>query len=134
MAEWFDSRTPDQSQRIDPARSGTWTTTELDQLVAACDVVSVVQLNKGPSGIMGKALTAGSRWSRPDPRCARTSWASTKGGLAADMTAPAVAAALRELYTWEPGRVSTEGLPPATTEVFAQTLLGTRPDGRLPGS
>lgn len=32
---------------------------ELDQLVAACDAVSVVQLNKGPSGIMSKALTVG---------------------------------------------------------------------------
>ena len=51
----------------------------------------------------------------------------TKGGLATEMTAPAVAAALRELYTWPPGRVNTDALPPATAEAFAENLLGARP-------
>ena len=133
VAEWLDSRTPEQLQRL-ILRARHLDNDELDQLVAACDVVSVVQLNKGPSGIMGKALTAGVPVVSAGSKVRAHELGVTRGGLATDMTAPAVAAGLRELYTWEPGRVSTDGLPPATAETFAETLLGVRPDGRLPGS
>jgi hypothetical protein len=133
VADWLAARTPEQRGRL-ILRARHLDNDELDQLVAACDVVSVVQLNKGPSGIMGKALTAGVPVVSAGSKVRAHELGVTHGGLATDMTAPAVAAALRELYTWEPGRVSTDGLPPATAETFAETLLGVRPDGRLPGS
>jgi hypothetical protein len=133
VAEWFDSRTPEQLQRLIP-RTRHLRNDELDQLVAACDVVSVVQLNKGPSGVMGKALTAGVPVVSAGSKVRAHELGVTKGGLATEMTAPAVAAALRDLYTWELGRVGPDALPPATAETFAETLLGVRPDGRLPGS
>lgn len=126
VAEWIDSRTPEQLQRL-ILRTRHLDNDELDQLVAACDVVSVVQLNKGPSGIMGKALTAGVPVVSAGSKVRAHELGVTKGGVATDMTASAVAAGLRELYTWEPGRVNTDALPPATTEAFAENLLGVRP-------
>lgn len=133
VAEWINARTPEQLQRL-ILRTRHLDNDELDQLVAACDVVSVVQLNKGPSGIMGKALTAGVPVVSAGSKVRAQELRVTNGGLASEMTAPAVAAALRDLLTWPLGRVSTDGLPPATAETFAETLLGVRPDGKLPGS
>jgi hypothetical protein len=133
VAAWLDARTPEQRQRL-ILRARHLDNDELDQLVAACDVVSVVQLNKGPSGIMGKALTAGVPVVSAGSKVRARELAVTKGGVATEMSAPAVAAGLRELYGWPPGRVSTAGLPPATPETFAATLLGVGPHGRLPGS
>lgn len=133
VAQWLDSRTSEQLQRL-ILRRRHLENDELDQLVAACDVISVVQLNKGPSGIMGKALTAGVPVVSAGSKVRAHELGVTGGGLATEMTAPAVAEALRELFTWDAGRVGTEGLPPATPETFAETLLGVRPDGRLPGS
>lgn len=133
VAEWLDARTPSEAARL-IERRGHLSNDELDQLVAACDVVSVVQLNKGPSGIMGKALTAGVPVVTAGSRVRAREVAVTRGGVAAEMTPDSIAGALRELYRWAPGRVSTDGLPPATAERFAETLLGVRPDGRLPGA
>ena len=133
VAEWLAARTPEQLQRL-ILRCRHLDNDELDQLVAACDVVSVVQLNKGPSGIMGKALTAGVPVVSAGSKVRARELSVTDGGLATGMTAPEVSAGLRELYTWEPGRVGTDGLPPATAETFAETLLGVHRDGRLPGS
>jgi hypothetical protein len=133
VQEWLDARTAEQRERL-ILRCRHLENDELDQLVAACDVISVVQLNKGPSGIMGKALTAGVPVVSAGSKVRAHELDVTRGGLATAMTAPAVATGLRELYTWEPGRVSTDRLPPATAETFAETLLGVRADGRLPGS
>jgi hypothetical protein len=105
---------------------------ELDQLVAACDVISVVQLNKGPSGIMGKALTAQVPVVTAGSKVRERELRVTHGGLAADMTAESIAQALRELYEWDVSRVGGADLPAATAEAFAERLLGVGPDGRLP--
>ena len=97
---------------------------ELDQLVAACDVISVVQPYKGPSGLMGKALVAGvpvvTAGSEVRAREAR----ATGGGLAAEMTAESVAAALRRLYADGAAALRDNAVPPATREDFAERLLG----------
>ncbi len=95
---------------------------ELDKLVAACDVVSVVQLNKGPSGIMGKALTAGVPVVTAGSRVRARELSVTRAGLAAEMTAPSIADALRRCYAGEVGIDPTE-LPEATEEMFALRLL-----------
>ena len=107
---------------------------ELDQLVAACDVISVVQLNRGPSGIMGKALAAGVPVVTAGSKVRARELAVTRAGLAADMTVDSIAAALRELYRWPPDAVGASGIPLPTTDAFAERLLGVGPDGLLPGA
>ena len=104
---------------------------ELDKLVAACDVVSVVQLNKGPSGIMGKALTAGVPVVTAGSRVRAREVAVTHGGLAADMTVPSIADALRRLYAEGGALIRADVLPAATGETFARALLGVDADGRV---
>ena len=106
-------------------------TDELDQLVAACDVVSVVQLNKGPSGIMGKALTAGVPVVTAGSRVRARELRVTQGGIAADMTAPSIADALRRLYVDGAAMIRADALPPATGETFAAALLGVDERGQL---
>lgn len=96
---------------------------ELDQLVAACDVVSVVQPYKGPSGLMGKALVAGvpvvTAGSKVRAREAR----ATGGGIAAEMNADSIATALRRLYADGAATLRRRAVPPATPEEFAARLL-----------
>jgi hypothetical protein len=130
VAEWLDTRSAEQLQRL-ILRRGHLGNTELDELVAACDVVSVVQLNKGPSGIMGKALTARVPVVTAGSKVRARELAVTQGGLAAQMDAPSIAAALRRLYTWDISAVGSDRLPPATAEAFAETLLGVGPGGLL---
>jgi hypothetical protein len=107
---------------------------ELDQLVAACDVVSVVQLNKGPSGIMGKALAAGVPVVTAGSKVRARELSVTRAGLAAEMAPDSIAAALRELYEWAPDAVGSAGVALPTTDAFAERLLGVGPDGLLPGA
>jgi hypothetical protein len=123
VGEWLDSRAPGELERM-ILRRGHLGNDELDQLVAACDVVSVVQLNKGPSGIMGKALTAGVPVVTAGSKVRARELEVTRGGLAARMTPGSVADALRALYGWDATAIGTAGLPPATAEAFAETLLG----------
>ena len=96
---------------------------ELDQLVAACDVISVVQLNKGPSGIMGKALAAGVPVVTAGSKVRARELAVTHAGTAADMTAPSIADALRGLYGKSLADLGADVVP-ATRAEFAETLLG----------
>jgi hypothetical protein len=56
----------------------------------------------------------------------------THGGLAADMTSASIAEALRTLYHQGSSAIRAGGLPPATAEAFAETLLGVGSDGLLP--
>ncbi|HEX3336886.1 MAG TPA: hypothetical protein VHS54_10535 [Jatrophihabitans sp.] len=131
VGEWLDSRPPGELDRM-ILRRRHLDNAELDQLVAACDVISVVQLNKGPSGIMGKALTAEVPVVTAGSKVRARELTVTHGGLAADMTAASIAEALRTLYRQGSAAVRAGGLPPATAEAFAETLLGVGADGRLP--
>ena len=107
-------------------RDGHLTNDEFDKLVAASDVVSVVQPYKGPSGLMGKALVAGvpvvTAGSKVREREARV----TGGGLAAEMTVDSIAAALRRLYADGAATLRRRAVPPATPEEFAARLLDVR--------
>jgi hypothetical protein len=135
VRQWLDTAPPGYLDRL-IVRDKHLANDELDQLVAACDVISVVQPYKGPSGIMGKALvaevpvvTAGSAVRAREAKV-------TGGGLAAELTADSVAAALRRLYEQGNAGIRADRLPPATFEAFAERLLGVGPDrrrhGRLP--
>jgi len=123
VQEWFDVQPDHVMQRI-ILRAGYLDNDELDQLVAACDAISVVQLNKGPSGVMGKALTAEVPVVTAGSRVRARELAVTHGGLAADMTPASIADALRELFVDGARNIRTDALPPATGEAFAETLLG----------
>ena len=130
VQKWLDARLPAERERM-ILRCRHLDNAELDQLVAACDVVSVVQLNKGPSGIMGKALTAQVPVVTGGSKVRACEVAVTHGGLAAQMTVGSLANALRKLYGWDASAVGAAGLPPATAEAFAETLLG-QSDVRAP--
>lgn len=120
---WADGLPAEQRGRL-IERDKHLTNDELDQLVAASDVISVVQPYKGPSGLMGKALVAGvpvvTAGSKVRAREARV----TQGGLAADMTVDSIAAALRRLYADGGAMLREHAVPPATREAFAERLLG----------
>lgn len=120
---WADGLPAEQRARL-IERDKHLTNDELDQLVAASDVISVVQPYKGPSGLMGKALVAGvpvvTAGSKVRAREARV----TQGGLAADMTVDSIAAALRRLYADGGAMLREHAVPPATREAFAERLLG----------
>lgn len=128
QAAWYAALDDDAKRRI-VLRGGFLTDQMLDALVAASDVVVVAQLNKGPSGIMGKALaaevpvvTAGSVVRAAEVR-------GTKGGLAADLSVDGLAEAFRELARRGTWQVDADAAPPATAETFAATILGEHTDG-----
>jgi glycosyltransferase involved in cell wall biosynthesis len=125
VRRWVDALAPETRARL-IERDKHLGNDELDQLVAACDVISVVQPYKGPSGLMGKALvaavpvvTAGSKVRQREARV-------TGGGLAADMTVDSIAAALRRLYADGAATLRRRAVPPATAEEFAARLLDVR--------
>ena len=128
QAAWYAALDEDAKRRI-VLREGFLSDQVLDDLVAASDVVVVAQLNKGPSGIMGKALaaevpvvTAGSVVRASEVR-------GTKGGLAAELSVDGMAGAFRELARRGAWRVDADAVPPATADGFAAAILGVRLDG-----
>jgi hypothetical protein len=130
---WVAARTPQARSRM-IIRDKHLGNEELDQLVAASDVISVVQPYKGPSGVMGKALVAGVPVVTAGSKVRAREAKVTGGGLAAEMTTQSVAAALRRLYAEGAATIRDRAVPPATAEKFAETLLGVGADGLLPGS
>jgi hypothetical protein len=125
VAEWLDGQPAAALDRM-ILRRRHLANDELDQLVAACDVVSVVQLNKGPSGIMGKALAAGVPVVTAGSKVRARELDVTRAGIAADMTAASIADALGRLYGKDLAALGADVVP-ATREEFAETLLGVGP-------
>jgi hypothetical protein len=125
VAQWLDAQPAQALDRM-ILRRRHLANDELDQLVAACDVVSVVQLNKGPSGIMGKALAAGVPVVTAGSKVRARELGVTHAGIAANMTAESIADALRRLYGKDLAALGAEVVP-ATREQFAETLLGVAP-------
>lgn len=123
VRNWAETLPPETRARL-IERDKHLSNDELDQLVAASDVISVVQPYKGPSGLMGKALVAGvpvvTAGSKVRAREARV----TGGGIAAELSSESVAAALRRLYAEGGAMLRANAVPPATREEFAQRLLG----------
>jgi hypothetical protein len=123
VRRWAESLPPATRARL-ITRDKHLANDELDQIVAASDVISVVQPYKGPSGLMGKAFVAGvpivTAGSKVRSREARV----TGGGLSAELTASSVAAALSRIYTDGAAMLREDAVPPATREAFAERLLG----------
>jgi len=117
---WVDGLGPEH-RVID--RDGFLSNATLDQYVAAMDVIALVMTNNGPSGIMGKALAAGVPVVTAGSVVRARELAATHAGEAADFDVPAIAAALGRVFD---GRtyLDQDGIPPATAEAFARTVMG----------
>jgi glycosyltransferase involved in cell wall biosynthesis len=118
---WFAGLTEAERARIH-ARLGFLAEEELDAYVAASDVTVFAHLNRGPSGIMGKAqvagvatLTAGSPIRRRE--------ALAFGGVDAEMTAAGLADGIRELLA-RGGRTPEPQVALPTAEEFGARVLG----------
>ncbi len=113
-------------------RGGFLSDAQLDALTACCDIVTVVQLNPGPSGIMGKAQVAGVPVLSAGSAVRRREADALGSGVHTEVTVEAVAAGLRELLA-----LGREPLPPPaslpTAAEFADVVLtgGARPLTRV---
>jgi hypothetical protein len=123
VQDWLATLPIDARSRV-ILREGFLPDEVLDQLVAATNVVTVAQINKGPSGIMGKALAAGVPVVSAGSKVRARELRVTSGGIAAELTATSIAAALRALYEQGGAAIQASATPPATGETFAATLLG----------
>ncbi len=128
IEEWLDRLDAADRARV-VLRRGFLADDVLDKLVAASDVVVIAQLNKGPSGIMGKALAAEVPVVTAGSVVRASEVNGTQGGVAADLTVAGIAAALRTIEARGDWGVRADAAPPATADTFAAQLLGTRADG-----
>lgn len=123
VAQFLAALTPQQRQRV-IVRDEFLSNEELDQHVAATDVVAIAQ-NNGPSGIMGKAVAAGVPVLTAGSKVRARECAALHAGLHTEFTADALAAGIRHLITAPaPGTRNQQLLP--TGEEFAEVILGIR--------
>jgi len=131
VAEWLDGLPPEQRARVH-VRAGFLSDEELDACTAACDIVAIVQIAPGPSGIMGKAQVAGVPVLSAGSRVRRREATVLGSGVHTDTTVEGLAGGIRELLARGPEPVPVPpGLP--TAEEFADVLLhgGARPLRRI---
>jgi hypothetical protein len=131
VVEWVDSLGPEQRARVH-VRSGFLTDPELDALTACCDVVTIVQMNPGPSGIMGKAQVAGVPVLSAGSAVRRREAENLGSGVHTDTTVEGIAEGIRTLLARPPGPVPPPAALP-TAEEFGDVVLtgGARPLGRI---
>jgi len=122
---WIDALPPERRKRV-ITHDGFLTDLEMDQLVAAVDCCPIALTNNGPSGIMGKALAADVPVVTAGSTVRAREVAATDGGVACELTVPALGAAIRDVLSWAPDRPRRNAVPPATPEAFAERLLALR--------
>lgn len=125
VAQWLAAQPASTHARI-VKRDGFLSNDELDQLVAASDVVMIAQNNNGPSGIMGKALAAEVPVLSAGSLVRARELRVTGGGTSTALTAEGIAQGIRALLDAPPAAGTGGGLPPATAESFAAVLLGAK--------
>src|SRR5690606_19455618 len=94
--EWIDPLRAEPRRRA-VTHDGFLTDLEMDQLVAAVDCCPIPLTNNGPSGIMGKALAAEVPVVTAGSTVRAAEIAATDGGVACELTVPALGAAMREV-------------------------------------
>jgi hypothetical protein len=128
---WVDALPAEQRARVH-LRDEFLSDGDLDGYTACCDVVTIVQQNPGPSGIMGKAQVAGVPVLSAGSAVRQREADALGSGIHTDTTVEAIAAGLRTLLDrgTEPVPVPP-GLP--TAEEFADVVLtgGARPLRRV---
>jgi hypothetical protein len=134
VVEWLDGLGPAQRARVH-VRSGFLPDDELDAYTACCDVVTIVQMNPGPSGIMGKAQVAGVPVLTAGSAVRRREADAVGLGVHTDTTVDAIAEGLRTLLARGSDPVPA---PPSlpTAEEFAHVVLqgGAGPLRRVTGA
>jgi hypothetical protein len=129
--EWLDALPPEQRTRVH-VRDAFHSDAELDAFTAACDVVTIAQLNPGPSGVMGKAQMAGVPVLTAGSHARSRETAALGSGVHTEMTPDAIAAGVRELLARGSAPVPVPpGLP--SPEEFGEVVLtgGARPLSRI---
>lgn len=131
VRSWLDALPVEKRERVH-LRDGFLPEVELDELTACCDVIAVVHLNHGPSGIMGKAQVAGVPVLSAGSRVRRRETAALGSGVHTDITVDGLAEGLRALLA----RGSDPVPPPLslpTAEEFGEVVLtgGPRPLGKF---
>lgn len=131
VRDWLGELDPGRVGRIIP-RYGFLTEDEIDGYTAASDICVTAHLNKGPSGIMGKAQVAGVPVLSAGSKI-RGKEVGSLGGLHTDLTAPAMAAGIRELLARGSDPLPADPTLP-TAEEFGAVVLGMREARTLVGA
>jgi glycosyltransferase involved in cell wall biosynthesis len=134
VQEWLDALPPAERARVH-VRGGFLPESEIDALTACCDVVAIVHLNPGPSGIMGKAQVAGVPVLSGGSRVRRRETVALGSGIHTEATVEGLAEGLRVLLARGPDPVPP---PPSlpTAEEFGDVVLngGARALTRIRGA
>lgn len=120
---WIESL-PETTRNRVLVRDGFLSNEQLDQLVAAVDVVPIALTNNGPSGIMGKALAAGVPVVSAGSKVRARELVATDAGELADLDAASIGLAIQRVLARDPSAPRRNTIPPATPEEFAHILLG----------
>lgn len=123
---WLDGLSPRDLARI-IVRDGFLSNESLDKHLAASDVVLLLMRLEGPSGIMGKALSADVPVVTAGSKTRARELVALHRGAAVEYTPVAVAEGLRASFDASPSPSERGDLP--TGDAFAMTILGTRGDG-----
>ena len=131
VIEWIDGLGPERRGRVH-VRSGFLPDEELDAYTACCDVVTIVQQNPGPSGIMGKAQAAGVPVLSAGSAVRKREAAALGSGIHTEATVEAIAEGLRTLLARGSEPVAAPASLPTAAE-FAEVVLtgGARPLARI---
>jgi hypothetical protein len=122
VVAWLDGLDPEERARVH-VRYGFLPDDELDAYTACCDVVTIVQQNPGPSGIMGKAQVAGVPILSAGSQVRRREAAALGSGIHTEATVEGIAAGLRDLLARGSEPVPAPSSLPTAAE-FAEVVLG----------
>ena len=125
VAAWADSVEPTQLGRV-LVRNEFLGNEVLDKLVASVDVVPLIMTNNGPSGIMGKALSADVSVVTAGSMVRARELLAADGGEVAEIDANSIGTAIERLLARDPEAPRSNTVPPATEEEYAETILGVR--------
>ncbi len=106
---------------------------ELDQHVAAVDVVPLPLTLNGPSGIMGKAAAAGVPVVTTGSKVRDREVRATGTGLSCEFTVESIGHAMRQVLDGTFRSPQQPAGTEATADEFGETILGVDARGRLPG-
>ncbi|GAA1747398.1 hypothetical protein [Aeromicrobium alkaliterrae] len=128
VRDWVEALPPASRERV-IVRDEYLTNEVLDRLVAAVDVVPLALTNNGPSGIMGKAEAAGVAVVTAGSKVRAREVRFTGGGVACDLTVPALGEAMRAVLAGEVEIRTGRNEQWAAVEEYCRRLLDVRADG-----
>ncbi len=129
VTEWLEQLAPRERARVQ-TRLGFLEEEEIDAYTAASDIIVAAHLNRGPSGIMGKAQVAGVPVLSAGSKIRRREATSISGGVHTELTATGIAAGIRQLLAQGTDPVPVDPALP-TAEEFGAVVLGLPPTGSL---